>query len=313
MMRSVAMALLCLLCACSRPSSEDILASSFTLAREHGAFESVRGIKTFALTLGSGPDLILLHGNPASVYTWRKVIEPLSSDYHVHAFDLPGFGLSDKPADAPYTSEWMAGQVVAYLDSHGIERAVLVGNSMGGEIASEVAVLFPSRVSALVLIAAAGLPAQTNEKEPLAIRLARIPLVGRLMSKLPARGLIRASLRDAVFFPETISEADVTAYYLPLRTKGGMTAFLARLTRAHTDRTELVKHIAAPTLILVGDSDRLVPPEVSRRYHHAIAASTLVELEHTGHLPQEERPQVVVSAIKSWLAQQRSDGGTARP
>lgn len=305
MARIVLLALLALVCACGHPTSEEILAASdFTLAREHGAFESIRGLQTFAITVGSGPDLVLLHGNPASSYTWRKVITPLSKHHRVHAFDLPGFGLSDKPPDSPYTAGWLAGHVVAYLDAHAIDSATLVGNSMGGEIASEVAILFPRRVSALILIAASGLPAQPSAQEPLAIRLARMPLVGSLMAKMPARALIRASLRDAVFFPETITEADVAAYYLPLRTKGGMTAFLTRLGTTPVDRSELVTRIRAPTLIITGDTDRLVTPEVSRRYHEAIANSTLIELEKTGHLPQEERPARVVSEIESWLSGQ---------
>src|SRR5437867_2652474 len=148
-----------LLASCARvPPAELAATTPFGLARAHGRFAAVEGLRVFAITLGEGPDVVLLHGNPASTYSWRKVLEPLAARHRVHAIDLPGYGFSDKPADAPYDTAWFARVVVGYLDSQGIRRAVLVGNSMGGHVATETAILYPERTAGPALPDAAGLP-----------------------------------------------------------------------------------------------------------------------------------------------------------
>jgi pimeloyl-ACP methyl ester carboxylesterase len=293
-------ALLAFLAGCSGvPPAELGRTTPYELARTHGRFVAVDGLHVFAITEGAGRDVVLIHGNPASTYSWRKVIAPLASRYRVHAIDLPGFGFSDKPADGAYTPEWMAHYVVEYLDAAGASRAVLVGNSMGGHIASEIAIRYPERTSALVLIGAGGLSGVVGHS--FAVRMAGWPVIGPVLRSLPARSRTRAGLRNAVYDPDTITDADVDAYYAPLRTAGGTTAFVARMHQTlPDDREDRVRTIAAPTLVISGDTDRLVPPAVARRYHELIPGSELVMLEKTGHLPQEERPDAVVDAIVRW-------------
>ena len=294
-------AFLALLAACGGIQPSDLArTTSYTLARTQGRFVDVEGLRIFAITQGAGRDIVLIHGNPASTYSWRKIITPLASRYRVHAIDLPGYGFSDKPADGAYTPEWMARYVIGYLDAVDASRAVLVGNSMGGHVASEIAMLYPQRVAALVLIAAGGLPGSVGH--PLAVRMAAWPVIGPVLRSLPARGRTRDGLRNAVYDPDTISDADVDAYYAPLRTAGGTTAFIARMQqRVPVERVARVRTITAPTLVITGDSDRLVPPAIARQYHELIPGSELLVLEQTGHLPQEERPEQVVDAITRWV------------
>ncbi len=288
--------------ACAGPQPAELARTTpYTLARNDGRFVAVNGLQMFAITKGSGRDIVLIHGNPASTYSWRKVIEPLAAHYRVHAIDLPGYGFSDKPDGASYAPDWMAAHVVGYLDSAGIAQAVLVGNSMGGHVATEAAILHPERVAGLVLIGAAGLP-RPDPPQPLAFRLAQWPILGPILRALPGRGRVREGLERAVYDPSQITEADVDAYYAPLRTAGGDNAFIARLGhRVPDDRPAQVRTIRAPTLVLTGDTDRLVPPSIARRYHELIAGSELVVLEQTGHLPQEERPERVVAEITRWV------------
>ena len=303
-MRALAPIALLLLAGCTAPTPKDVAATSdFALAREHGRFLAIGGIETFAITVGEGPDIVLLHGSPLSTYSWRHLIPNLAERYRVHAIDLPGYGFSEKPPDAPYTDSWMAGHVAAYMDAAGIESAVLIGNSTGGEIASEVASIYPRRVRAMVLIAPSGLPTDELEDPPLAIRLARVPLLGALASRLPLRPFLGATLRDAYFDPSLVAESDIDAHTLPLRSRGGLTAFLMRTSREETfDRSMLVRGIRVPTLVLLGEVDRLVPLSVGRRYHDLIAGSDLVVVERSGHLPQEERPEATLVAIGAFLA-----------
>lgn len=293
---------LTLLAACGGvPPAELARTTPYALAREDGHFAVVEGLHVFAITEGEGRDVVLIHGNPSNTYAWRKVIAPLATRYRVHAIDLPGYGFSDKPDDdARYSTEALARVVVGYLDSVGARRAVLVGSSMGGHVASETAILYPDRVSALVLLDAAGLPG--IDGYPLVTRMLGWPVVGPLLRTLPARGRVRDGLRHAVYDPARITEADVDAYYTPLRSAGGTNAFVARMRQHVTEaRAARVATITAPTLVVTGDSDRVIPPAIAERYHALIGGSELLVLEHTGHLPHEERPDETVSALVRWI------------
>src|SRR6266481_809240 len=167
-----------LLASCARlPPAELAATTPFGLARTQGRFVAVEGLRVFAITLSKGRDVVLLHGNPASTYSWRKVMEPLAARYRVHAIDLPGFGFSDKPADASYDIGWLTTVVLGYLDAERIPRAVLVGNSMGGAVATETAIVEPGRVVALVLLGAAGLPEAETAGPPLSFRMLTWPVV----------------------------------------------------------------------------------------------------------------------------------------
>lgn len=291
--------------ACAVPDHRDLAAATtFELARSHGRYVEVNGIDTFAIVTGTGPDVLLLHGNPSSTYTWRHVIEPLALSYRVHAIDLPGYGFSEKPADAPYTATWMAGHVAAYLEAAGVTSAIVVGNSMGGEVASELAALYPRSTSAVVLIAPGGLDTEEPDERPLALRIASQPLIGSVVAMFPSRSMIAGTLRDAYYDPALVSEADVDAYYAPTRSRNGLAAFLARMRRDTTlDRSGIVRRIHAPTLVLLGEVDRFVPLSVGRRYAELVAGSRLVVIDKAGHVPQEERPEAVLQAMKEWLAE----------
>jgi len=291
--------------ACAVPTHRDAAATSaFALAREQGRYVTVAGIETFVITLGTGPDVVLLHGNPSSSYSWRHWLPKLAERFRVHAIDLPGYGFSEKPADAPYTASWMAGHVAAYLDVVQVESAILVGNSMGGGIASEIAAIYPRRARALVLVAPGGLPSDEVEAPPFAYQLARLPGVASLAPFLPLRPMIAATLRSGYFDPSLVTDADIDAYTLPLRSEGGLRAFIASATREDAfDRSLLVRGIRVPTLVLLGEVDRFVPLSVGRAYHSLIEGSRLVVIEGTGHLPQEERADAALAAVEGWLAE----------
>jgi len=290
--------------ACTGPDHRELAANThFELARSYGRYVEVNGLDTFVIVEGDGPDIVLLHGNPSSSYTWRHLIPPLATSHRVHAIDLPGYGFSEKPADAPYTATWMAGHVAAYLQASGIDSAIVIGNSMGGEVASELAALYPRAVRDLVLIAPAGLKVESADERPFAMRVAGLPVVGGLLAHLPLRSVFAGALRDAYYDPSLVSDDDVDAYYAPTRSRNGLAAFLARMRRdPHLDRTSVVATIRVPTLIILGEVDRFVPLSVGRRYGDLIPGSRVAVIEKAGHVPQEERPDAVLQAIGPWIA-----------
>ena len=283
-------------------------ASPWKLLREYGRFIDVDGGRVFNISRGKGTDIVLVHGSIDSVSTWRRVFEPLSQRYRVHALDLPGFGFSGKPAAASYTTEWLAEQLIAYLDASGIERAVLVGNSLGGYVSTEVALLRPARVLALVLLAASGLPEaytddESGEVQPWALKLLRLPLGAALLRLLPIRDLLRQGLLPAYYDSSLLTDERLQIWHAALKTRNGMLAYLTRRGLSVPEsRVERVKMLRAPTLILQGDSDRMVPPVTAERYHELLPRSELVMLEQVGHMIQEEQPERVIKEISRWVA-----------
>src|SRR5213079_3467018 len=134
----------------------------------------VDGTRTRYLDAGHGPPVLFLHGLGASMYAWRKNLAAVAAaGFRVIAFDNRGFGLSDKPP-GPYDNAAYARLAIALMDSLRVSDAVLVGHSMGGAIAAEVAIEHPQRVRGLVLVGSAGL----GTREPLLFRVARWPVLG---------------------------------------------------------------------------------------------------------------------------------------
>src|SRR5205823_13755794 len=159
-----------------------------------------------------GTPVIFIHGLGASLYAWRKNLAPvMAAGFRVVALDLRGFGSSDKPAHG-YTNAAYARLVVALMDSLHLPDAVLVGHSMGGEIAAEVAIAFPTRVRGLVLIDAVGL----GSREPPLFRVARWPLVGPLTLAFRGRGFTARLLMATYDDPTKVSPADIDQYYAPV-------------------------------------------------------------------------------------------------
>jgi pimeloyl-ACP methyl ester carboxylesterase len=296
--------------ACSPADPAELLReSSWELAREHGRFVQVNGLELFAIADGSGSDIVLVHGMIDSTFTWRLVVPLLAPHYRVHVVDLPGFGFSDKPDDAGYTTEWLAEQLIGYFDAAGIERALLVGNSMGGHVASEAAMLHPERVAALVLLEASGVPVETPDeavdegKEPWVVSLLKRPMGQALVRMLPTRGLLRENLEPAYFDPAELSDERLSAWHAPLETENGMAAYLARSgRRVPAERAARIRTLRAPALVITGDTDRMVPVAIAQRYHELLPVSELQVWPDTGHMIQEQYPQRVADAIRDWDA-----------
>ena len=121
----------------------------------------IAGLPTCYLTAGTGPPLVLLHGAGDNALDWRWVLPALARTHHVYAPDLPGSPESARPA-ADYSPAFFERFVAGFLDALGIERAVMVGNSLGGLVALRLALSEPARIGALVLVDAAGLGRAVN-------------------------------------------------------------------------------------------------------------------------------------------------------
>lgn len=224
--------------------------------------------------------------------------------FRLIAPDLPGFGDSEKPAPSRYPYD-VAAFTEAVVDLFGgldIGRAHLVGHGLGGAIALHIAARHPELVSRLVLISPLCYPTPLHAK----LRLASAPLVGGLLFKqLLGRRSFRAFYRDWVNGHQETSGID--AHYDSFNTPAGRSALLAAL-RANLDLRSVVadsRRVQAPTLILWGNQDRLLPPSFGRRLAKEIPSAGF-ELVNAEHAPHEEQPEAVHRIMSRFLTGQRA-------
>jgi len=264
-------------------------------------FADLDGLRIHYLEKGEGTPLVLIHGYTSSTYTWKDQFAELAKQYRVIAVDLKGFGFSDKP-DGDYSRRAQGEVVARLLDKLNIERAWLVGNSMGGETALNVAADHPEKVLGLVLIDSAGVKVQGRTS--LAPWYLQLPVVGRLLTALALTSdrLVRAGLEKSFYDDSKITDERVSAYYQPLRTLGGqLSATRARAQFELFPVEDKIPLIKAPMLIIWGAEDELIPLEAGRKLNELITGSKLVVFDKCGHVPQEEMPERVLNEITGFV------------
>jgi pimeloyl-ACP methyl ester carboxylesterase len=249
--------------------------------------------------------LVLIHGTSASLHTWEGWAAALKGQRRVIRFDLPGFGLTG-PFDGQYAADDYRGDTLArfvidLLDVLKVRRAVLAGNSLGGEVAWRVATLAPDRVAQLVLVDASGYAFEPQDL-PLGFRIARLPVLGALSEWFLMRGVVEDSLRSVYGDPSMVTPALVDRYFELALREGNRHALRLRFQQLEAGRDAgRLATIRVPTLILWGGRDRLIPPANGERFRSDIPGARLVVFPALGHVPQEEDPAASVSVVKEFL------------
>jgi pimeloyl-ACP methyl ester carboxylesterase len=248
---------------------------------------------------------VLLHGTSASLHTWDGWTKALRGTHRVIRLDLPAFGLtgpfSGRFAGQTYTGANYAAFVLAVLDRLGVQRFAIAGNSLGGEVAWRIAALAPQRVSKLVLVDAAGYPL-AGANIPLGWQVARLPVLGRLTEHFLPRPVIVQGLVAVYGDPAKISEPLVDRYFELTLREGNRAALVQRAqTWSPAEGVAKVTGVTAPTLVLWGGRDRIIPPANAQRFAGDIAGAKVVMFDDLGHVPQEEDPGRTVAAVVDFL------------
>ena len=256
-------------------------------------FAEINGLRVHFKRGGHGPPVVLLHGSGSSLYHFDRVSTRLSESFEVIRLDLPGFGLTGPRGDRDYRVTTYASTLARFLSAIGVSHCAVVGNSLGGNVAWNLALDHPEFVSALVLINATGYPEKTL---PAGIRLARNPFVRPLLRRWMPKRAIERSLRSAVGPRSQVVSDEMVARAVRLMNRAGnRSAFIDVANTIQPDRSREIARITKPTLVL--RSLRVDGQHFSRDIRGA------KERVHpdAGHLLPEEDPTWVSEEIETFL------------
>ena len=265
---------------------------------------AVKGINIRYIMSGSGASTLLLHGFGEFLDVWWFNIGPLSEHCQVYAADLPGHGLSDKPA-TDYSLDFANECATEFMKALGIERANLIGHSMGGIIGLSMAINFPDRVDKLILVGSGGLSRET----PLLYRLCTLPLLGDILTKPTIKAGLRYGIKRAFYNPDLVAEEMIDKNYEFMKMRGAKQAMLS-IIRSNTDitgphpevvMTDKLHLVKSPTLIIHGAQDEVVPVEYAQNACNLIPNARLEVIEKCGHSPHIEKAQEFNEAVIAFL------------
>ncbi len=262
-------------------------------AEAPGRTVTVDGVGIHYVERGRGPDaVVLIHGFGGHTYSFRYLIPDLARYHRVVAVDLKGFGYSERPQKSDYSLSAQARLVVLLMDVLGIDKASLVGHSMGGEVSMRVAAGWPQRVDKLVLAASV-----SGERIP---SLPVTPLIKPMLS-LFTRVFGRWLFRRMFYDRRNATEEALEAYRAPARICGSRDATYQVIRDFRRDKRVAFERIVAPVLILWAARERIVPRWGLSRLRKRFPRAEVVTIERAGHLLLEEQPEQCNAAIRRFL------------
>jgi pimeloyl-ACP methyl ester carboxylesterase len=244
--------------------------------------------------------VLLIHGMSSSLHTFDSVTVDLKKNHRVVSVDMPAFGLTGPNPENTYSLDYYAQFLEEFRKKLNIEKWSLAGNSLGGAIAWNYAVDFPNRVHRLVLIDAAGYP-KLNEKGSLGFKIASTPIINNLMLYVTPKSLVRESLLSIYHDPKIVTDEQVERFHDVAIRAGNRAAVLSIFKSGFKADYLKIKRVAAPTLILWGDKDKLIDVENVQSFKKDIKNSQSVIFPNVGHVPMEEVPHLVSREMLEFL------------
>ncbi|NNJ12164.1 alpha/beta fold hydrolase [Chloroflexales bacterium ZM16-3] len=256
-----------------------------------------------------GLPVVFIHGYAAMIEHWRRIIRPVAREHTFYALDLYGFGQSARPTGTPTRERW-AKQVADFIREVVGGPAVIVGHSMGGVVAVEVARRYPELTRGLVLVNSSGM--QMSERPPSQFDMVMMsaiaaPLLGETVAGLFTNPLsvdwsIRQGLMSAYHRKERVTDELVETFSAPLRRYGAASYLAVSRNFQGLIIDAKAGEITAPSLLIWGAEDRSIPPSdaeaIKRR---VLPQADLAILPGTGHCPFDETPELFCDALLPWL------------
>jgi pimeloyl-ACP methyl ester carboxylesterase len=252
----------------------------------------------------AGPPVVLIHGFAASLHAWEPWAARLGDKYRVVTLDLPGHGLTEAPAGYVASTDKNADLVDALAERLKLGPYVVAGNSMGGGVAWNLALRHPDHIRGLVLVDAAGWPrvAARQGPPPLVFALMRGPVGRALLRNIDTSGMARGGLKSAYVDPALVTPALVNRYVEFSRAPGHRDILLSIDNRRSTPTTPATfTAIKAPTLVMHGEADALIPVADGRALAAAIPGARLITYPGVGHVPMEQIPDKSAADLRAFL------------
>jgi pimeloyl-ACP methyl ester carboxylesterase len=265
---------------------------------------SVLGFKMHYLEAGRGAPVVLLHGLGGDGSRWAPNIDPLAKDFHVFALDQIGFGDSDKPL-ANYHTGMLSEFLVGFLRAVGVQKASLVGNSMGASVALYTAAKFPQAVDRIVLADGGGFRSESGRAPspptPEALHRRQIQ---NSVTREETREFFRILFHDKSLVTDRMVDDQ---FAMRLRSAFTITKIQEAGAKGLGSLTEAeVRAVKAPTLIVWGKYDELANPAGADRLEQAIPGSRKVIIDNCGHMPQLEKTEEFDRLVREFLAGSRT-------
>lgn len=261
-----------------------------------------------AVTVGQGPHLLLLHGFVQASWAWRHNLDALAEHFTVHAVCVPGFGWSDKPKICDFHLVEQARRILVWMDCMAIQRAHLVGNSLGAALALQIAALAADRVAHLVLVNPAGAGSYPMAWLARLQRPAWAPLLA--LPGIPFG--LKLGLRYGAYAQLPVDDAYMAHFLAPLGTAGAPAAALAVARHYNADLAALdrrLRGILHPTLVIRGGADRVIPEAIVWRVANGLHDARVERFDASGHCPMEEEPARFNRVLLNFLLNPQSPLG----
>jgi pimeloyl-ACP methyl ester carboxylesterase len=271
------------------------------------------------LTMGAGPDVLLIHGLGGTRASFFETAATLSRHYRVHAPDMPGFGSSSKPARGAYNAQWFAEIILGLMDELRIRRAHVVGNSMGGRAAIEIGLTAPERVDALALLC----PAVAWVRRGLhpIVRLLR-PEFGLLphgFRRSTVAAQFRSIFYDRDVLDPAVGDLMVDEFRRIYHSAGARYAFLASARNIYLEAPfgargfyPRLAGLTPPALFVWGSHDRLVPAGFGRHVRNWLPCAEQATIDNCGHVPQVERTEEINALLLQFFARAEEEAAARR-
>jgi pimeloyl-ACP methyl ester carboxylesterase len=262
------------------------------------------------LTMGEGPDVLLLHGLGATKASFLDTAAALSRQgYRVHAPDLPGFGASSKPATASYGPAFFAESMVGLMDAMEIDRAHIVGNSMGGRTAIEIGLRHPERVNALALLCPAVAFVRRDFHHLVRLLRPEFGLLPHSFGRARIEKQFWSLFADRDLVDPSVADVVVDEFQRIYASPAARLAFLASARSIYLDAPygkngfyRRLSELQPPTMFVWSSHDKLIPPGFRRHVSRWLPTAEQITLEGCGHAPQVEQPERTNGLIKRFFA-----------
>jgi pimeloyl-ACP methyl ester carboxylesterase len=250
-------------------------------------------------TEGEGQAIVLIHGFMGSMDSFENIVLELSKTSRVYLVDNIGFGRSYDGLDLNYSKQSMAQVILKFIEKMGIDKPILLGHSMGGEIAIRAALQNPQAVEGLILVSPAGL----QQRKELSFVLKNFPNISSYFARKVVQTpfVLKRSLGVMFYDQEKVETQRFEDYAYWARRVNPRVVFKMTEDMDQESVEDKLQQIKVNTLIIGSTHDNLIPLEQFERMNSKISNSRLVIIENTGHLPFEEKPEEVIRELKRYL------------